>query len=297
MTQLFINSEKAKDIAITLFEKINSVEGIFGHNDMPEDHLPIGIKKGSEEHLMFITLMVSLDYGFKDANILWRNGRNCFEDAKLRWVFYPEKVRDKSLDEIESVLVECDLGPFYKKNAGIIQGISLSLFEKYNSSPMTLIQESNYDARTIFEKKFDSRFKNSFKSLSGDKIFPLWIRMLHDNIELPLKNIDKIPIPVDVHIARATFSTGALTGNYGGTIPKIFHKIDETWERAIELVDHPKLKYRLQLDKPLWHLSKYGCTHREGNACPRKSTCPLSEFCVSGVVNVSPKKVFQIDTC
>jgi hypothetical protein len=123
MGQLSINPERAKDVAITLFDKINSTGGIFGHNEMPEDELPSGVKKGSEEHLMFTTLMVSLDYGFKDAVILWRNGRNCFENAKLNWLFHPDQVKEKSLSEIESALVECDIGPFYRKNAEIVQGI------------------------------------------------------------------------------------------------------------------------------------------------------------------------------
>jgi len=77
----------------------------------------------------------------------------------------------------------------------------------------------------IFNKKFDLRFKQLFPYFSGDKIFPLWIRMLYDNVEIKLQNIDKIPIPVDVHIARATFTTGCLTGNYEGTIPKVFPKL------------------------------------------------------------------------
>lgn len=36
--------------------------------------------------------------------------------------------------------------------------------------------------------------------------------MLHDNVGIDLKNLDKIPIPVDIHIARASFTTGCLRG-------------------------------------------------------------------------------------
>lgn len=144
-------------------------------------------------------------------------------------------------------------------------------------------------------KKFDPMFKKRFPYLSGNKIFPLWIRMLHDNIGIKLNNIDKIPIPVDVHIARATFATGCLTGKYTGTIQDIAPKIDETWRKIIESINHPQLKYRLQMDEPLWHLSKYGCRYRKNNYCPYKNKCPVRRFCANGIINVSTEKV-EIDT-
>jgi hypothetical protein len=43
--------------------------GIHGKNDMPEDVLPHSIKRGSLEHLLFITLTVSIDYQ-RDAEAL-----------------------------------------------------------------------------------------------------------------------------------------------------------------------------------------------------------------------------------
>jgi hypothetical protein len=119
--------------------------------------------------------------------------------------------------------------------------------------------------------------------------------MLHDNVGINLKNLDKIPIPVDIHIARASFTTGCLTGKYTGTISDITPKIDEAWKRVLELVNHPKLKYRLQLDEPLWHLSRFGCKFRAGNFCPKKVGCPVNQFCVSGRVYVSPARI-EIDT-
>ena len=33
---------------------------------------------------------------------------------------------------------------------------------------------------------------------------PLWVRMLRDNVGLEIWNLESVPMPVDVHIARAT---------------------------------------------------------------------------------------------
>lgn len=57
------------------------------------------------------------------------------------------------------------------------------------------------------------------------------------------------------------------------------------------VVKHPKLTYRLQLDEPLWHLSRYGCKFRKGNFCEKRKACPIGEFCVRGIVNVSAERV------
>jgi len=110
--------------------------------------------------------------------------------------------------------------------------------------------------------------------------------MLQDNVGIKLKNLKKMPIPVDVHIARATFTTGWLKGEYTGTITDVSPKIDEAWKKII-----PKLKHALQMDECLWHLSKQGCTSRKGDFCPRRRECPVGEFCIGGHVHVSSKGI------
>jgi hypothetical protein len=90
-SRLMINPETGKEVALTLFRKFNSAEGIFGHHTMPGDLLPhcgsdlaaSGVERGSYEHLMFVTLVVSIDYQ-RDADQLWAAGRKTFEDSRTR---------------------------------------------------------------------------------------------------------------------------------------------------------------------------------------------------------------------
>jgi len=294
MNNLEIDSEKGKQVAIILFDKFNSNEGIFGQNGMPEDILwgsdlsDMGHKIGSDEHLLFITMTVSIDYQ-RDADKLWKAGRETMGDKETKWLFSPDIVKNKSINEIIFAMKKYGLSQKHKKDAWIWKSVSESFANIYHSDPKNLIRECDYDAIKIFNNKFDIRFKQKFPFFSGDKIFPLWIRMLHDNIGFELKNLEKIPIPVDVHIARSTFTTGCLVGEYTGTISDIAPKIDEAWKSVMSKVKHPKLTYRLQLDEPLWNLSKNGCTHRRGNICPKKKQCPVGEFCVDNYVSVSSK--------
>ncbi|MEM3710061.1 MAG: hypothetical protein QXL46_04045 [Nitrososphaerales archaeon] len=274
-------------MGIILYEKFSSEEGIFGYNIMPEDILPkwgsdlstSNIARGSYEHLIFITLIVLIDYQ-RNADQLWEAGRKTFEDKSTRWLFTPRELMNKSLPEIKSAMMVHSLAKKPSKDARIWYTVSKSFFEMYDSDPINLIKECDYDALKIYNKKFDQRFKCKFPFLSGDKIFPLWIRMLHDNVGIELKNLCKIPIPVDTHIARASFTTGCLTGKYSGSISAVRHIIDGVWKGAVESSNHPRLEYRLQLDEPLWHLSRYGCKYRTDDFCPKKARYPVNRFCV-----------------
>lgn len=296
MDNLKIDIAKGKRVARILFDRINSEEGIFGHNIMPEDLLwgsdlsGIEVNKGSYEHMMFITMVVSIDY-MRDADKLWQAGRETMEDADTKWLFSPNIVKDKTLDEIITAMNKHKLSQKHSRDAGFWKRISESFVRLYNSDPKNLIEECGYDAMKLFEKKYDVKFKRDFPSLSGNKIFPLWIRMLHDNVGIKLKNLEKMPIPVDVHIARATFTTGCLKGEYTGSIADVSPKIDEAWKKIIGKIEHPKLKYALQLDECLWHLSKNGCRFRKDDFCPKRRECPVGKLCITGLVHVSAKGI------
>jgi len=129
-----------------------------------------------------------------------------------------------------------------------------------------------------------------FPFLRGEKIGPLWLRMLRDNVGIKgIKNLNRL-MPVDVHIARATFMTGVLRCEYSGSLDSIRYKIKDAWIESVkELEIDGKRIIALDLDEPLWHLSKYGCSKKRGNYCPRKYECPVSEFCVSGFVRITQK--------
>lgn len=296
MNNLKIDLERGKHVARILFDKFNSEEGIFGHNVMPEDMLwdsdfsGIKVERGSYNHLMFITMVVSIDY-MRNADNLWKAGRETMEDPGTKWLFSPEKVKDRPIEEIISAMKIHKLSQRHNKDSDIWKKVSISFATHYESDPRNLIEECGRDAFQLYERKYDMRFKKKFPSLSGNKIFPLWIRMLHDNVGINLKNLDKIPIPVDIHIARATFTTGCLIGEYEGNISNVTPDINETWKRIVTHLNQLKLKYPLQMDEALWHLSKYGCTSRKGDSCPRRIQCPVSKYCTKGLVKVSTKGI------
>jgi hypothetical protein len=75
--------------AADLLYRVFSTTGIRGHSEMPEDTLPAGVSRGSLEHLLFITLTVSIDYQ-RDAVALWKSSRLAFQDPGTCYLFDPD---------------------------------------------------------------------------------------------------------------------------------------------------------------------------------------------------------------
>ena len=52
--------------------------------------------------------------------------------------------------------------------------------------------------------------------------------MLRDNVGIKkLINLEKVPIPVDIHVARATLTTGIIRGQFTGRLEELFMGIRE----------------------------------------------------------------------
>jgi hypothetical protein len=284
--------KKAAELLCSAFEK----EGIFGHSEMPEDVNPIGVESGSLDHILFLTLTVSIDYQ-RDAPQTWASARRTFEDAETRYLFNPQILSETSLSKIIEDLKKHGLSKKPRQDAFIWHTVGVSFFKKWEGDPRKFLADCEWDSPTILARlKGDqhlanNRFTWDYPFLRGDKIGPLWVRMLHDSAGITtIKNFDRVPIPVDIHIARASLMLGAIKGDYDGAFTPIPPMVRNVW---FECVKGCNIKGRpmiaLDLDEPLWHLSKYGCTHRNPTSgiCPVKHKCIARELCMLGIISVS----------
>jgi len=294
-----IDIEKGKQLAKHIHESF-ATHGILGHKAMPEDILPEGIHKGSLEHLMFITLTVSIDYR-RDAMVLWENSRKTFEDIETRYLFDPKSVYESPIDKILDDMQKYKLSIKPKKDAVIWSRNAISFFKKWDGDPRNFLKDCDWDSLIIpirLKNDYyvsDGKLIKDYKYLGGDKIGPLWIKMLRDNFGISnLSNLNKVPIPVDIHVARATLATGIVKGDFKGDLANLFKYVREAWfesVRDLKIEDRPMIA--LDMDEPLWHLSKNGCTKRNKTTkdCPEYDKCEVNEFCVDGKINIKDNNV------
>lgn len=271
--------------------------GIFLQTEMPESDPPEGVVRGSYEHILFLTMTVSIDYQ-RSAFQLWDAARRTFRDSETTWVFSPSDVAVRPLSELVNALVKYRLAKKPEKDASIWRKIGESFSRYFDSDPRNLFERYNYNAHDIYNNMRNT-YRYLFPYLSGatgtSKILSLWLRMLHDEAHIPFNDLNLVPIPVDTHIARATFTIGCLYGRYHGPFKEIVPKIRAAWRRACEGTGY----YSLQLDEPLWNLSRLGCTNRVPGYCQKSGECGIYQdgFCViDGIVKVSQDAETVIET-
>ena len=297
------NSRRARDLAKLLWASF-STSGILGNTEMPEDIAPSGVKRGSLEHLLFITLTVAIDYQ-REANQMWAASRKTFEDPQTQYLYEPELLHKTPPRKIVSDMQKHDLSKKPKQDAMIWRTVGVTFYKKWGGSPLNFLEACGWDSLTVLQRlKTDSHLYNKrpvpdYPYLRGDKIGPLWLRMLRDNVGIDkLRRLEKVPVPVDVHVARATLTTGVVYGRYKGKVVDLFEYIREAWFEGVSgLSIKSRPMIALDVDEPLWHLSKYGCTKRNrvNNQCPVLHRCEAKAFCVAGKIKIE-KNLVEIDT-
>jgi hypothetical protein len=296
---LKIDAHRGKEVAY-LLHRCFSNEGILGNTEMPEDILPPGMKRGSLEHLLFITLTVAIDYQ-RDANKLWDVSRKAWQNPNTRYLFNPKLLHETQPRKIAGDMQETGLSKKINKDPYIWRTVGVTFFKKWRGNPLNFLKKCEWDSLKILDRLkneqhiYNKRLVPDYPYLRGDKIGPLWLRMLRDNVGIDkLKRLDEVPIPVDIHVARATLSTGVVKGEYQGSLNELFETIRRAWfesVKEVELKNRPMMA--LDIDEPLWHLSKYGCTKREkeNGLCLVKKRCEAKQFCIAGKVKIEKNRV------
>ena len=298
-----VDVHRGMEVAESLHPAFFTV-GIHGHNDMPEDLLPAGVDRGSPDHIAFVTLTVSIDYQ-RNASALWESARRTFEDSYTRYLFDFRALHETPLSKVVADVQRHQLSRKPQKDALIWRAIGVTFFEKWQGDPVAFLQDCGWEAPCVLERLGSDRhleagrLASDFPYLRGPKIGPLWLRMLRDNVSIDrLRHLERVPIPVDVHIARATLAVGVVRGSYSGSLGELFRIIRKAWFESVRgLRVGQREMIALDVDEPLWHLSRYGCTnrHKQTGQCPLLPTCEAREFCVQGRIRVESTHA-ELDT-
>jgi hypothetical protein len=294
-----IDKDRGHKAADVLFQAFRT-SGILGQKEMPEDILPIGVKRGSLEHILFITLTVSIDYQ-RNADDLWEASRRTYQDPNTRYLFDPKSLYEHLPRTIINDMQKYKLSKKPSKDAEIWRTVGVTFYKKWGGDPRNFLVDCGWDSVNILNRLkigqhlYNNRLRIDYPYLRGDKIGPLWLRMLRDNVGVTqIINLDKLPIPVDIHIARATLALGIVKGSYQGSLGVIYENIRKAWfesVKGLEVDGRPMIA--LDVDEPLWHLSRYGCTDRDklSGKCPHFLLCELKDYCTPGRLEVNGQQV------
>jgi endonuclease III len=258
-----IDDLKAIKIAGRLYNQFYSRQGFFADYSMPEYVLPRNLEKGSREHALFLTYVISIDY-MTDAVKLWKRSRGAYELHPD--MFTPKEILKVSPKTVENFVKK--LGARYYTNAAKTWiKISKVLAEKYDEDPGNLTKEP-LEIAEVKQKLKD------FPYLRGNKLANFYIRAMGETGLLKVKDFEDLDIPVDKQVARFTLYTGVLkllSEQFVGCAQEqpLRGLIEEAWRRAAKTLGTAPWK----LDEPIWTVGSKLCSERKCGQCPVEDLC------------------------
>jgi len=294
------NSKRTGEIIQLLLRWSEKRKGIFKEEDF-------WLPKTRTEKAFFITTSMVFNYGNSTkAKILWAAAKKTWDDPSTHWVFFPREVIQRTTtDELEEALEKHGLGGRYlEQNTKNWRKVSNSFVKHFDGNPINLLKDFDFDAHRIFiamRTKYGKDFPYLAGSTGGSKILLVWLRLLHKHVK-ELKNLEPLPIPMDVHVRRATITTGCLVGKFYSTDCELDGDAKGAWSEACEDLRRKKKSHQtaFELDEVLFKLSSNGCSHmRPNEKCPEREECKLyPKYCVTAnpKSNIVLGKLIQIDT-
>src|SRR3990172_4026365 len=180
-----IDAERGRAVARQLIRAFQTT-GIHGKRSMPADLIPRSVTRGSLEHILFLTLTVSIDY-MREANALWTSARRTFENEETRHLFSAADIAGTPLERIIRGLQKYRLSKKPDKDALIWKTIGETLHSKWQGDPRNFLRACQWNAEIILSRlrtethMQGGRIIDDFPYLRGSKIGPLWLRILKDN--------------------------------------------------------------------------------------------------------------------
>ena len=258
-----IDGEKADKITHRLLDLFYGKKGFFEGYSMPEYILPRNLEKGSRDHALYLTYVISVDY-MTDAEKLWARSRSAHELYPER--FKPEEIKRLSDQTLRSFIK--GIGARFPSNGvSIWRKISKTLLEQFNGDPR------NITPTPLSIEEVKNRL-DKFPSLRGPKLSNFYIRAMGENNLFKMTNFDQLDIPVDKQVARFTMYTGVLkllSEQFQGCVhePPLRGLIEEAWRDAAKKLGTPPWK----LDEPIWTIGSKLCSGRKCGKCPVEELC------------------------
>ena len=262
-TSFKIDRDKAVNIGQILLDQFYNRKGFFKDYEMPEYILPPNMMKGSKEHALWLTYVISIDY-MTDAVKLWSRSREEFLYSPDS--FNSTKILDMSDLQLQT-LVKRVGGRYPKTGAGTWRKIAKVLLEDYEGDPR-LITTKPESIETL-KKKIDV-----LPYLRGKKLSNFYLRAMGENELFQISNFNELDIPVDIQVARFTIYTGVLnllSESFRGCVHEepLRGLIEEAWrDAATELTTYP-----WKLDEPIWTVGSKLCSKKKCKLCPVQEYC------------------------
>ena len=227
-----------------------------GWLDMPEVKAVRDMRGAGHSELMvrrFLTFVSAMDRR-RDSDKLWGNALEMVESEPC--FFDPGQVSDVPVERLRDVLSGARVSQFHRPDSKAWLAIARSLHAG-DGAVARVVEHGIGDAVELLKDLY--RYPLRYPSLRGDKIGPMWVRIIVAPGGAKVENMDKVPVAVDVQVCRVTRNLGvADAGETKCTIQAV-------WKSAVggARFDGPPgiAGTCAALDPALWYFGTKGCDY------------------------------------
>lgn len=172
-----------------------------------------GLPKGSRENYLYFTLPPCINFQ-RHSPAMWASALKTWEDSKTNYLFFPEKVANKTREEIQRDLLKHKLALQLNKHTDIWSTVSKAFHVHFNNDPRDLLKTGEWDVRKI-HTIIQQDMRKEFPYISGPKMANYWLYILSQYTDAEFKNMEEISIIPDTHVLqcslRLEISTSDMT--------------------------------------------------------------------------------------
>jgi hypothetical protein len=190
-------------------EKVKQLLALYEQGLIPtltQHEVNSGLPKDSRENYLYFTLPVCINFQ-RSSPAMWAAALATWEDETTRYVFFPERLAETSLEQIRADLTKHKLALQPNKHTLTWTTIARTLHEYYEDDPRNIIKEADSDAGkliTLLQKTHRKRFPY----LSGPKLSNYWPFILSLYTDVTFKNAQEISIIPDTHVLQSSARLG-----------------------------------------------------------------------------------------
>lgn len=224
----------------------------------------------------FLTFVSAMDRA-RDATRLWRAASDLRETCPE--VFDPDRASKMPVATLSAVLSAAGVSQRHRMDAKSWHTIAGSLAAR-SGAVASVVDQGAGDAAELLSdlRSRDQHGRPRFPLLQGNKIAPMWIRIIANPGGARIAAIDTIPVAVDIHVRRVTENL-AVADTRGLPLDSAKPTIQQTWRSAVtatRIGGPPGIADTCAaLDPVLWFYGKHGCSHceRKGKRTPMGRAC------------------------
>jgi hypothetical protein len=138
---------------------------------------------------------------------MWAAALKTWNDPETNYLFFPEKVAEKSREQIQKSLLKHKLALQLNKHTDIWTAVSKAFSTHFKSDPRELFKTADWDVVQI-HRIIQQDMRKEFPYISGPKMANYWLYILSHYTDAKFKNMQEISIIPDTHVLQSSIKLG-----------------------------------------------------------------------------------------